>query len=357
MKFIATFLALVLMGASSAFAADAVVPAAVDSGNTTWVLMSAALVMLMTPGLAFFYAGMVNRKNVVSTLLQNYVALAVVGLLWITVGYSLAFGEGNAFIGGLQFAMLEGLSGKTYGDTGVPLYAFMAFQLMFAAITPALITGAVAERVNFSAWMLMLALWSLCVYVPVAHWVWGPGGWIAADGGLDFAGGLVVHITAGVAGLIAARMFGRRINADELNRPNDVSMIMLGGALLWFGWFGFNAGSAISSGHLAAHAFVTTFAGAAAAFISWMTVDWIKHKRPSAVGATIGLVVGLVTVTPAAGFVSVQSAIIMCAVAGVVCNLFTQFIKTRTKLDDALDVFACHGVGGDTGRDHDRNVR
>lgn len=331
---------------SPVFAEDIQNIAPVDSGNTTWILVSSALVMLMTPGLAFFYAGMVNRKNVVSTLLQNYVALAVVGLLWVTIGYSLVFTENNFLIGGFDNFMLNGLSNKTYGETGVPLYGFMAFQMMFAAITPALISGSIAERVNFSAWMIMICLWSICVYLPVAHWVWGPGGWIAADGGLDFAGGLVVHITAGVAGLIAASMFGRRINADEVTRPNDVSMIMLGGALLWFGWFGFNAGSAITSGHLAAHAFVTTYIGAAAAFIAWMMVDWVKHKKPSAVGATIGLVVGLVTITPAAGFVSVQNAIIMCTLAGIICNLLTHFIKVKTKLDDALDVFACHGMGG-----------
>ena len=317
-----------------------------DTGNTAWLLVCSALVMLMTPGLAFFYAGMVNRKNVVSTLLQNYVALAVVGLLWVTIGYSLAFGEGNAWIGGLDLVMLKGMSGQFYGETGVPLYAFVAFQMMFAAITPALITGAVAERVNFAAWMLMLALWSIFVYVPVAHWVWGPGGWIMVDGGLDFAGGLVVHITAGVAGLVSAMMFGRRINADEVSRPNDISMIMLGGALLWFGWFGFNAGSAITSGHLAAHAFMTTYIGASAAFVAWMMVDWVRHKKPSATGATIGLVVGLVTITPAAGFVSVPSAMLMCFIAGVFCNLFAAFMKAKTKLDDTLDVFACHGVGG-----------
>lgn len=318
----------------------------IDTGNTAWLLISAALVMLMTPGLAFFYAGMVNRKNVVSTLLQNYVALAIVGLIWVTVGYSLAFGEGNAWIGGFEFVMLKGMNGQVFGDTGVPLYAFVAFQMMFAAITPALITGAMAERVHFAAWVVMLGLWSLCVYVPVAHWVWGPGGWIAADGGLDFAGGLVVHITAGIAGLVSAVMFGRRVNADKINRPNDISMIMLGGALLWFGWFGFNAGSAISAGHLAAHSFLVTYIGAAAAFIAWMSVDWIKHKKPSATGATIGLVVGLVTITPAAGYVSIQSSIIMCAIAGVFCNLFAHFIKSKTRLDDTLDVFACHGVGG-----------
>lgn len=335
---------LLLLISNAALAADS--PPPVDSGNTAWLLICSALVMLMTPGLAFFYAGMVNRKNVVSTLLQNYVSLAVVGLIWVIVGYSLAFSEGNSFIGGFDLVMLKGLENKNYGETGIPMLAFVAFQMMFAAITPALITGSVAERVNFSAWILMMALWSIVVYAPVAHWVWGPNGWIATDGGLDFAGGLVVHITAGVAGLICAKTFGRRINADDVNHPNDISMIMLGGALLWFGWFGFNAGSALTSGHLAAHSFITTYVGASASFIAWMMYDWLKHKRPSAVGATIGLVVGLVTITPAAGYVSIQSAIIMCFISGLYCNIFTTMMKTRTKLDDALDVFACHGMGG-----------
>lgn len=329
--------------ASAAFAADGT---EIDTGNTAWLLVCSALVMLMTPGLAFFYAGMVNRKNVVSTLLQNFVALAVVGLIWVILGYSLVFSEGSPYLGGFDFVMLKGLVNQSWGDAHVPHYAFIAFQMMFAVITPALITGAIAERVDFKAWLLLLALWSICVYAPVAHWVWGPGGWIMVAGGLDFAGGLVVHITAGVAGLVAAMMYGKRISASEVSRPNDVSMIMLGAALLWFGWFGFNAGSAIVSGNLAAHAFMTTFVGAAAAFISWMLVDWVKNSKPSAVGAAIGLVVGLVTITPAAGFVTIESAIIMCAISGVVCNLFASFIKNKTHLDDALDVFACHGVGG-----------
>jgi Amt family ammonium transporter len=222
----------------------------------------------------------------------------------------------------------------------------MAFQMMFAIIAPALMTGSIAERVHFKAWLLILALWSLCVYVPVAHWVWGPGGFLAADGSLDFAGGLVVHVTAGVGGLVAAILFGKRINVDEENRPNDVSMIMIGAALLWFGWFGFNAGSALTSGVLAAHAFVVTHVGASAALLSWMIVDWLLHKKPSAVGAAIGLVVGLVTITPAAGFVSVPAAIAMCLFAGAFCNLFARFLKNKLKLDDTLDVFACHGMGG-----------
>jgi Amt family ammonium transporter len=289
---------------------------------------------------------MVNRKNVVSTLLQNFVSLAVVGLIWVSVGYSLAFGDGNAWIGDTSFFMLNGLDNQVYSTGNVPHYAFMAFQMMFACITPALMTGAIAERVHFKAWMLLLALWSLFVYVPVAHWVWGAKGWIFVEGGLDFAGGLVVHITAGVGGLVAALMYGKRISAGEESRPNDVSMIMLGAALLWFGWFGFNAGSAIVSGFLAAHAFVTTFIGAAAAMISWMAVDWMRNNKPSAVGAAIGLVVGLVVITPAAGYVTVASAMIMCAIGGIICNLVAHFIKAKAHMDDTLDVFACHGVGG-----------
>lgn len=343
-----TFFALTALSVLTAIAPAMAQDAApvIDTGNTAWILVCSALVMLMTPGLAFFYAGMVSRKNVVSTLLQNYAALAVIGLLWVTIGYSLVFSENTPYIGGGDFVMLKGLSDSVVDGVGIPTYAFMAFQMMFAIIAPALMTGSIAERVHFKAWLLILALWSLCVYVPVAHWVWGPGGFLAADGSLDFAGGLVVHVTAGVGGLVAAILFGKRINVDEENRPNDVSMIMIGAALLWFGWFGFNAGSALTSGALAAHAFVVTHVGASAALLSWMIVDWLLHKKPSAVGAAIGLVVGLVTITPAAGFVSVPAAIAMCLFAGAFCNLFARFLKNKLKLDDTLDVFACHGMGG-----------
>jgi Amt family ammonium transporter len=332
-----------LLLAPSAFAQDAA--PTIDTGNTTWLLVCCALVMLMTPGLAFFYAGMVHHKNVVSTLLQNFVALAIVGLLWVVVGYSLAFSPGNGYIGGLDFVLLDGVMNSVNAG-GYPDMAFMAFQMMFAIITPALITGAVAERVNFSAWMLLMGLWSLIVYVPVANWVWNSTGWLFKDGALDFAGGLVVHITSGCAGLVAALMLGKRLKGTEPTLPNDVPMIMLGAALLWFGWFGFNAGSALAAGTLAAHAFVTTFVGGAAAFLSWMVIDWFRTGRPSAVGAATGIVVGLVTITPAAGFVSVGHAILMCAVSGVICNIIAHYIKNKTHLDDALDVFACHGLGG-----------
>lgn len=317
----------------------------IDTGNTTWLLLSAALVMLMTPGLAFFYGGMVHRKNVVSTLLQNYVALAIVGIAWVVLGYSLVFTEGGSLIGGTTAAMLKGLDTALYGETGIPTLAFVAFQMMFAIITPALITGAFAERVNFKAWLIIMLVWSMVVYVPVAHWVWGPGGWIAAKGGLDFAGGLVVHITAGFSALACGFLFGRR-KVDSAPTPNDVPMIMLGAALLWFGWFGFNAGSAITSGALAAYAFMNTFLAAAAAFLAWMFLDWAIHGKPTAVGSSIGLVVGLVAITPAAGFVTISASLIIGVVAAIVCFFVAGAVKKITHLDDSLDVFACHGVGG-----------
>jgi Amt family ammonium transporter len=320
----------------------------IDSGNTAWVMVSSALVMLMTPGLAFFYAGMVHRKNVVSTLLQNYVALALVSILWVTIGYSLVFSEGTPFIGTFEFAMLKGLATQTYGDTGVPMMAFMGFQMMFAIITPALITGAFAERVNFKAWLIIMALWSTLVYLPVAHWVWGPGGWLGGLGALDFAGGLVVHITAGISGLASGLLFGRRAHRPSL-KPNDVSLIMLGAALLWFGWFGFNAGSAITSGALASYAFVNTLIGGAAAFLTWMVLDWKVEGRPTAVGSAVGIVVGLVAITPAAGYVTVGASLVIGAVASLVAFGAVLQVRKITRLDDALDVFACHGIGGIVG--------
>jgi Amt family ammonium transporter len=335
--------ALLTLAAFPAFAQDAAAPV-VDSGNTAWLLVSAALVMLMTPGLALFYGGMVSHKNVVSTLLQNYVALALVGIIWVVIGYSLAFTEGSEWIGGTDALLLKGLDTTMYGDTGVPYLVFAAFQMMFAIITPALITGAFAERVSFKAWLLIMAAWSLLVYVPVAHWVWGPGGWLASAGSLDFAGGLVVHVTAGFSALVAALVFGKRTNGEP--HPYDVPMVMLGAALLWFGWFGFNAGSALTSGALAAYAFINTFIAAAVAFLVWMLIDWVRVGKPSAIGASIGIVVGLVAITPAAGYVTISSAIIIGAVAAVVCNYVARFVKSLTHLDDALDVFACHGVGG-----------
>ncbi|MFZ4541911.1 MAG: ammonium transporter [Rickettsiales bacterium] len=331
--------------ASPALAEVAAVVPKTDTGNTAWLLLSAALVMLMTPGLAFFYGGMVHRKNVVSTLLQNYVALAIVGIAWVVVGYSLVFTEGSAYLGGTSAAMLKGLDVSFYNDTGIPTLAFVAFQMMFAIITPALITGAFAERVNFKAWLLIMLAWSLIVYVPVAHWVWGPGGWIAVKGGLDFAGGLVVHITAGFSALACAFLFGRR-KVDAAPTPNDVPMIMLGAGLLWFGWFGFNAGSAITSGALASYAFMNTFLSACAAFLVWMGMDWAINGKPTAVGSSIGIVVGLVAITPGAGFVTIPSSLIIGSVAAAIAFIVAGKVRKMTHLDDSLDVFACHGIGG-----------
>jgi ammonium transporter, Amt family len=323
----------------------------ISGANTAWVLISAALVMLMTPGLAFFYAGMVRRKNVVSTLFKNFAALAVIGVLWFVAGYSIAFAPGNEWFGSWQhYFMLKNvgdgsfvLNGSTYD---IPHKAFMLFQMMFAIITPALIIGSLVERINFKAWLVIMSMWSIMVYAPIAHWVWGEGGWIFADGGLDFAGGLVVHISSGVSALVAALMFGRRVNANEPSRPNDVSMVLLGAALLWFGWFGFNAGSALAANGLAAHAFGTTFIAAATGFLGWMLYDWITNGKPSAVGSAVGLVAGLVVITPAAGFVSLGHAMIMGFIGGLVCNMASRMIKKATRLDDSLDVFGCHGVGG-----------
>lgn len=320
----------------------------IDSGNTAWVLVCSALVMLMTPGLAFFYAGMVSRKNVVSTLLQNFVVLALIGLIWISIGYSLVFTDGNSFIGGFDALFLNNLESNVYGDSGVPMLAFAAFQMMFAIITPAIITGAIAERVHFKAWLMIMTLWSVFVYLPVAHWVWGPNGWLATIGGLDFAGGLVVHITAGFSGLVAAYMFGRRIN-QVTQPPNDIPMIILGAALLWFGWFGFNAGSAITSGVLASYAFMNTFVAAAAALLMWLFIDWLIDGKPTAFGSAVAVIAGLVSITPAAGFVTISSSLVIAAVVALCCNMSVRFLKKRTVLDDSLDVFACHGIGGVVG--------
>jgi ammonium transporter, Amt family len=320
--------------------------AATDTGDTAWMLMSTALVLLMTPGLAFFYAGMVRNKNAVSTLYQNFIPLSIIGLLWVVIGFSLAFSGGNGFIGDASKFMLAGVGQEPDGTSTIPFILFMAFQMMFAIITPALMTGAFAERVNFKAWVLILVLWSLVVYSPVAHWVWSSTGWLFAKGALDFAGGFVVHMTAGFSALVAAILFGKRADFGQAHKPYNVGMIVLGTALLWFGWFGFNAGSALGSNGLAAHAFVTTFISAAGALAAWTLVDTIKDGKPTLVGACIGVVAGLVTVTPGAGFVTIGSAMIMGLTAGVVCNFVARIVRGTFKIDDTLDVFACHGIGG-----------
>lgn len=320
--------------------------------DVAWMLMACALVLLMTPGVAFFYGGMVPARSVIATKIQSFASMGVVGLLWALCGYSLVFSEGHGFIGGLDYLMLKDVGmepNETYGST-IPHVLFMFFQATFAIITPALITGAVAERVRFKAWLVIMALWSLLVYAPVAHWVWGPGGWIAGMGGLDFAGGLVVHMTSGYAALVAALMLGNRASfKPDSNNSFSVLLVMLGGTFLWFGWFGFNAGSALAANGLAAQAAATTMFAAATAMTVWMLMDWLCLGKPSAMGAMVGVVAGLVAITPAAGFVTVQASMIIGAVAAVACNYACRLVKQKLKTDDTVDVFACHGVGGTIG--------
>lgn len=323
------------------------------AADVAWMLVATALVLLMTPGVAFFYGGMVPLRSVISTKLQSFAAMGFVTLLWAICGYSLVFsGDEGGLIGNFDYAFLNGVGmepNPAYGAT-IPHVLFMLFQCTFAIITPALITGAVAERVRFKAWLVIMALWSLVVYVPVAHWVWGPNGWILGMGGLDFAGGMVVHMTSGYAALVAAIMLGNRQNfsPDEHNSFSAL-MVLLGGTLLWFGWIGFNAGSALAANGLAAHAAGTTIMAAAAAMSAWMICDWTLSGRPTAIGSAVGAVAGLVAITPAAGFVSLQSAMVIGLVTAVVCNYATRLVKQKLKTDDTVDVFACHGVGGTMG--------
>jgi Amt family ammonium transporter len=319
----------------------------IDSGDTAWLLAAAALVMLMTPALGFFYGGLVRRKNVLATIMHSFFILCLISVQWVLWGYSLAFGpDHGGLIGGLDWAALKGV-GQEPGPYGasVPHLAYMVFQMMFAVITPALITGAFAERKRFKAFVVFTLLWATLVYDPVAHWVWG-GGWLGQMGALDFAGGTVVHITSGVSALVAALVLGRRVGfGQEAMDPHDATMTVLGASLLWFGWFGFNAGSAITSGGLAANAFVVTNTAAAMAALTWMTVSWLHKGAPSVLGAAAGAVAGLVAITPASGYVDVSAAILIGLGAGSICYAAIQ-ITRRLKVDDALDVFGVHGVGG-----------
>ena len=321
----------------------------INSGDTAWVLASSALVFIMVPGLAFFYAGLVRGKNALSTLLQSFIALAIVGLSWILWGYSLAFGPDiGGFIGNLQWAGLHGVSAieaGPYADT-IPHQAFMVFQAKFAIITPALIAGAFAERIKFSTFVIFIVAWSTIVYPPLAHWMWGNGGWLGETGAVDFAGGAVVHISSGAAALAAAIIFGRRLGLGQADmNPHNVPFVVLGASLLWFGWFGFNAGSSLTSLAAATSAFVVTHTSAATAAVAWVVLDWILNRRPSVVGAATGAVAGLATITPASGFVGPMPAIVIGLGAGALCYAAV-WIKTRVKLDDSLDVWAIHGVGG-----------
>ena len=334
------------------------VTAAQTSGDNGWMLVSAALVLMMSaPGLALFYGGLVRKKNILGTMMQTFAMMAVITVLWAFVTYSLAFGTGNAFIGGLHNAFLHGVGlepDKDYAAT-IPLQTYMIYQLMFAIITPALITGAFAERVKFSAMLIFMVLWAIFVYSPMAHMVWGKGGLLnAALGGkfpcLDFAGGTVVHVTSGVSALVTALFLGKRVGYPKVPMPpHSVTFSFVGAALLWVGWFGFNAGSALSAGTLATSAFVATHFGAAAAAIGWSVAEWIKNGKPSALGAISGAVAGLVGITPAAGFVTPMSALWIGLIVGVFCFFMVVTVKAMFGYDDSLDAFGVHGAGGTMG--------
>ena len=320
-----------------------------DTGDTAWVLTSTALVMLMTPALGFFYGGLVQRKNVLSTIMHSFFILALISVQWVLWGYSLAFAPGGSLIGGIDWVALRGVGPQPNADYAatIPALSFMAFQMMFAVITPALITGAFAERKRFKAMVIFTLLWATLVYAPVAHWVWGVGGWLRTFGALDFAGGTVVHITAGVAALVAATMLGKRIGFDQGSlEPHNLTYTVLGAGLLWFGWFGFNAGSALGANGLAANALVVTNTAAAMGGLAWMTASWLRHGHPSVLGLAAGAVAGLVAITPAAGFVDTPAAILIGLGAGIFCFFAVDILKRNVGVDDALDVFAVHGVGG-----------
>ncbi len=322
-----------------------------DTGDIAWMLAAAALVLLMTPGLALFYGGMVNPKNVISTMLQSFICMGIISVLWITVGFSLAFGEDiGGFIGDpTSFFMFQNvLDGKPWPAAAtIPLVLFAFFQLKFAVITPALITGSFSERIKFTSYILFACLFSILIYAPIAHWTWHPEGFLCKMGVLDFAGGTVVHISAGCAALAAAIYLGKRKENVEAT-PANIPFVLLGTGLLWFGWFGFNAGSAVGASALAASAFATTNIAAAAAGIAWVLFDSVKGKKPSAMGFCIGVVVGLVAITPAAGFVTIASSLVIGVASSLISNIVVG-LRAKTGIDDTLDVFPCHGVGGMSG--------
>ena len=338
-----------LVALPAALAAEAA-PAKIDTGDTAFVLISAALVLLMTPALALFYGGMCRTKNVLSTIMQSFFIIGIISIQWVLFGYSLAFGPDiGHFIGSLDWIGLSGVGNSPNADYAatIPHSAFMIFQGMFAVITPALITGAFAERMKFSAFAVFTVVWATLVYDPVAHWVWGVGGWLREMGVLDFAGGTVVHIISGVSGLVIALMIGKRKGyGSEVMLPHHLPMTVLGAGLLWFGWFGFNAGSALGANEIASNAFVVTHVSAAAATVSWVLAEWLMHGKPTVLGAASGCIAGLVSITPAAGFVSPLSAVAIGLLGGVICYLSVSVVKAKLGYDDSLDAFGVHGVGG-----------
>ncbi len=316
------------------------------AADTVWVMISSALVLLMLPGLALFYGGLVQRKNVLSSMMHSFVAMGIMAIEWVVIGYSLAFGSGNWFIGGLEHAFLQGID--PYSVTGtIPTYAFVVFQGMFAIITPALISGAIVGRVKFKSYIAFIALWGLLVYAPVCHWVWG-GGFLTGEA-LDFAGGTVVHVTSGISSLAILVYLGKRrgYGFDSIE-PHNLTLTLLGAGLLWFGWFGFNAGSALAANEIAAVAFITTFIAPAAASLTWMAVEWLHAGKPTAIGFASGILAGLVAITPAAGFVTPMAAIPIGVISGIICYMAVE-LKGKLGYDDSLDAFGVHGVGGITG--------
>jgi Amt family ammonium transporter len=347
------FFGIIFVIAPTVIFAQSTVPATkIDSGDTAWILMSTALVMLMTPGLALFYGGMVRRKNVLGTIMHSFIAIALVSIQWILFGYSLSFGPDiKGIIGNLSWAGLNGVGFAPNADYAptIPHLAFMIYQMMFAVITPALISGAFAERMKFSAYLIFALVWTTVVYDPVAHWVWGSGGWLKHLGVLDFAGGIVVHATSGFSALAAALYIGKRKGyLHEHMPPHDLPLTVLGAGLLWFGWFGFNAGSALSSGALATMAFVTTHTAAVAATLTWTLVEWVHRGKPTMFGAATGAIAGLATITPAAGFVGPMPALVIGIAAGLLCYAALN-TKAKFGYDDSLDAFGVHGVGGTLG--------
>jgi len=317
-----------------------------DTGNTAWILTSTALVLFMTlPGLALFYAGLVKSKNILSVLMQCIAIACLASLIWLGVGYSMAFSEGSQWVGGLQKAFLSGVErGSLSGD--IPETVFFMFQMTFAIITPALMVGAYVERIKFSAVLLFSGLWLVAVYAPITHWIWG-GGWLAERGILDYAGGLVVHLTAGISALVLAAALGPRKGfPDQVDPPHNPALVMIGAAMLWVGWFGFNAGSALAANEDAGMAMLVTHISAATASIVWMTIDWIKFGKPTLIGLVTGTIAGLASITPASGFVGPIGGLVIGFSAGIICYILVSFVKSSLRIDDSLDVFAVHGAGG-----------
>ena len=317
-----------------------------DTGNTAWILTSTALVLFMTlPGLALFYGGLVKSKNILSVLMQCIAIACLASLIWLGVGYSLAFADGNQWVGGLQKAFFSGIErGSLSGD--IPESVFFMFQMTFAIITPALMVGAYVERIKFSAVLLFSGLWLIMVYAPVTHWIWG-GGWLAEMGILDYAGGLVVHLTAGISALVLAAVLGPRKGfPDQVDPPHSPALVMIGASMLWVGWFGFNAGSALAANEDAGMAMLVTHVSAATASLVWMIIDWLKFGKPTLVGLVTGTIAGLASITPASGFVGPLGALIIGGSAGIICYVLVSFVKNTLRVDDSLDVFAVHGAGG-----------